>query len=365
MRANRNVVIAGRGVGEDFPPFIIAEMSGNHNRSLERALEIVDAAAASGAHALKLQTYTADTMTLDLDEREFYISDPQSLWKGTSLYQLYQLAHTPWEWHKPIFDRCREKGMICFSTPFDDTAVDFLEGLDVPCYKIASFENADLPLIRKVAATGKPVILSTGMASVAELDETVRAARQVGCKDLILLKCTSTYPASPEHSNILTIPHLRELFGCQVGLSDHTMGVGVSVASVALGATVIEKHFTLRRADCGVDAAFSLEPDEMRNLVEETERAWQAVGTVSYGPTAQEMKSLVFRRSLYVVCDMKAGDVFSPDNVRSIRPGYGLAPKFIGEVLGRSAAVDLKRGTALRWEHLAGCCEAGNQTTQS
>jgi N-acetylneuraminate synthase len=293
-------------------------------------------------------------MTLDLDEGEFHISDPQSLWKDTSLYQLYQLAHTPWEWHEPIFDRCREKGMICFSTPFDDTAVDFLEDLDVPCYKIASFENADLPLIRKVAATGRPMILSTGMASVAELDETVRAARQWGCKDLILLKCTSTYPASPEHTNILTIPHLRELFGCQVGLSDHTLGVGVSVASVALGATVIEKHFTLRRADGGVDAAFSLEPNEMRNLVEETERAWRALGTVNYGPTVQEMKSLVFRRSLYVVRDMKAGDVFSPDNVRSIRPGNGLAPKFIDVVIGRSAAVDLKRGTALQWAHLAG-----------
>ena len=355
MIVNQNVVIAGRAVGKDCPPFIIAEMSGNHNRSLDRALELVDAAAASGAHALKLQTYTADTMTLDLDEGEFHISDPQSLWKDTSLYQLYQLAHTPWEWHEPIFDRCREKGMICFSTPFDDTAVDFLEGLDVPCYKIASFENADLPLIRKVAATGRPMILSTGMASVAELDETVRAARQWGCKDLILLKCTSTYPASPEHTNILTIPHLRELFGCQVGLSDHTLGVGVSIASVALGATVIEKHFTLRRADGGVDAAFSLEPDEMRNLVEETERAWRALGTVNYGPTVQEMKSLVFRRSLYVVRDMKAGDVFSPDNVRSIRPGNGLAPKFIDVVIGRSAAVDLKRGTALQWAHLAGC----------
>jgi len=355
MIVNQNVVIAGRAVGKDFPPFIIAEMSGNHNRSLDRALELVDAAAASGAHALKLQTYTADTMTLDMDEGEFHISDPQSLWKDTSLYQLYQVAHTPWEWHEPIFDRCREKGMICFSTPFDDTAVDFLEALDVPCYKIASFENTDLPLIRKVAATGRPMILSTGMASVAELDETIRAARQWGCKDLILLKCTSTYPASPEHTNILTIPHLRELFGCQVGLSDHTLGVGVSVASVALGATVIEKHFTLRRADGGVDAAFSLEPDEMRNLVEETERAWQSLGTVSYGPTVQEMKSLVFRRSLYVVRDMKAGEVFSLDNVRSIRPGNGLAPKFIDVVIGRSAAVDLKRGTALQWAHLAGC----------
>jgi len=231
--------INNRNIGQNFPPFIIAEMSGNHNQSLERALEIVNAAARSGAHALKLQTYTADTMTLDLDEGEFFISDPSSLWRGTSLYKLYEQAHTPWEWHKPIFDRCRELGLICFSTPFDETAVDFLESLDAPCYKIASFENTDLPLIRKVAATGKPMIISTGMATVAELDETIRTAREAGCKDLVLLKCTSTYPASPENTNILTVPHLRELFNVQVGLSDHTMGIGVSLAAVALGATVI------------------------------------------------------------------------------------------------------------------------------
>ena len=235
-------VIGKRIIGLGYPPFIIAEMSGNHNQSLERALEIVEAAAKSGAHALKIQTYTPDTMTLDLDEREFHISDPKSLWSGTSLYQLYGEAYTPWEWHKPIFDRARALGMIPFSTPFDDTAVDFLESLDVPCYKIASFENTDLPLIRRVAATGKPLIISTGMATVAELDETVRAAREAGCNDLILLKCTSTYPATPENTNILTIPHLRELFGCEVGLSDHTMGIGVAVASIALGASIIEKH---------------------------------------------------------------------------------------------------------------------------
>src|SRR3569833_1759658 len=280
--------IAGRQIGPRHPPFIIAEMSGNQNQSLERALEIVEAAAKSGAHALKIQTYTPDTMTIDLDEREFHISDPNSLWKGTSLYKLYGEAYTPWEWHKAIFDRARELGIIPFSTPFDDSAVDFLEALDVPCYKIASFENTDLPLIRSVAATGKPLIISTGMATVAELDDAVRAAREAGCTDLILLKCTSTYPATAENTNILTIPHLRELFGCEVGLSDHTMGVGVSVASVALGASVIEKHFTLSRAEGGVDSAFSMEPAEMAQLVLEAERAWQALGRVSYGPSQAE-----------------------------------------------------------------------------
>lgn len=352
MTVKQGVTIAGRVVGKGATPFIIAEMSGNHNQSLDRALEIVDAAAATGAHALKLQTYTADTMTLDLDEREFHISDPNSLWKGTSLYKLYQEAHTPWEWHKPIFDRCRERGLICFSTPFDDTAVDFLEALDSPCYKIASFENTDIPLIRRVAATGKPMIISTGMATVAELDETVRAAREAGCRDLILLKCTSTYPATPETTNILTIPHLRELFGCEVGLSDHTMGVGVSVAAVALGATVIEKHFTLRRADGGVDSTFSLEPEEMKQLVVETERAWQSLGTVSYGPTEKELKSLVFRRSLYVVRDMKAGERFTAENVRAIRPGLGLPTINYDIFIGRRIARDASKGTPLSWDLL-------------
>ena len=344
--------ISDRLIGRNHVPFIIAEMSGNHNQSLERALEIVEAAARTGAHALKIQTYTPDTMTLDLDEREFHISDPNSLWTGTSLYKLYGEAYTPWEWHKPIFDRARELGIIAFSTPFDDTAVDFLESLDVPCYKIASFENTDLPLIRRVAATGKPLVISTGMATVAELDETVRAARAAGCKDLILLKCTSTYPATAENTNILTIPHLRELFGCEVGLSDHTMGVGVSVASVALGATVIEKHFTLNRADGGVDSAFSMEPSEMTQLVVETERAWQALGQVSYGPTEAEKKSVQFRRSLYVVKDIKAGEVFTRENLRAIRPGLGLPPKFIDQFLGKKVVCDIRRGTAATWDLL-------------
>lgn len=341
--------IAHRSIGNNHSPFVIAEMSGNHNQSLERALEIVEAAAKTGVHALKIQTYTPDTMTLDLDEREFHISDPNSLWAGTSLYKLYGEAYTPWEWHKPIFDRARELGIIAFSSPFDDTAVDFLESLDVPCYKIASFENTDLPLIRRVAATGKPLIISTGMATVAELDETVRVAREWGCKELILLKCTSTYPATAENTNILTIRHLRELFGCEVGLSDHTMGVGVSVASVALGATVIEKHFTLNRADGGVDSTFSMEPAEMAQLVVETERAWQALGQVSYGPTEAEKKSIQFRRSLYVVQDIKAGDLLTRENVRAIRPGLGLPTKYLEQVLGKTVKQDIKRGTALGW----------------
>lgn len=342
--------IADKVIGVEAAPFIIAEMSGNHNQSLERALEIVEAVAKTGAHALKIQTYTPDTMTLDLDEREFHIGDSSSLWAGTSLYKLYAQAYTPWEWHQEIFSRAKELGIIAFSTPFDDSAVDFLESLNVPCYKIASFENTDLPLIRRVAATGKPLIISTGMASVAELDETVRTARNAGCKDLILLKCTSTYPATANNTNILTIPHMRKLFGCEVGLSDHTMGVGVSVASVALGATVIEKHFTLNRSDGGVDSTFSLEPTEMTQLVLESERAWQALGKVSYGATFEEQKSLVFRRSLYVVENLKEGEMLTELNVRAIRPGLGLPTKYKERVFGRVLKRDVKRGTPVNWD---------------
>lgn len=344
------MLIANRPIGTDHPPFVIAEMSGNHNQSLERALAIVDAAAAAGAHGLKIQTYTADTMTLDLASGEFVISDPGSLWAGKNLYQLYDEAHTPWEWHQPIFDRARQLGLIPFSTPFDESAVDFLESLDVPCYKIASFEMTDLPLIRKVAATGKPIIMSTGMASAAEIDESVRAARAAGCRDLVLLKCTSTYPASPANTNLRTIPHLRELTGCEVGLSDHTMGVGASVAAVALGATVIEKHFTLARADGGVDSAFSLEPAELHALVVESERAWQALGRVSYGASKAEEKSLAFRRSLYAVKDIAAGEALTCENIRAIRPGLGLPPKHLESLLGRPARVAIARGTALAWD---------------
>jgi pseudaminic acid synthase len=347
-----NIIIQGKQIGGDRLPFIIAEMSGNHNQSLERALEIVEAAAKIGAHGLKLQTYTADTMTLDIKEGEFLIDDPNSLWYGHSLYELYQQAHTPWEWHEPILKRCQELGIIGFSTPFDATAVDFLESLDVPCYKIASFENTDLPLIRKVASTGKPMIISTGMATVAELDETVRTSKDAGCEDIILLKCTSTYPATPENSNLLTIPHLQELFNVQVGLSDHTMGIGAAVASVALGATVIEKHFTLRRADGGVDSAFSMEPEEMAQLVIESERAWRALGKVQYNPVKSEKNSLVFRRSLYIGEDLKAGDILTVENLRIIRPGLGLPPKFFDLFLGKRVNCDVKRGTPLSWDIL-------------
>jgi len=352
MTHARPIEIGHRRLGPGEPPLIIAEMSGNHNGSLDRALEIVEMAAKAGAHALKLQTYTADTMTIDLSEREFFISDPNSLWNGSSLYQLYQQAHTPWEWHEPIFDRCRALGMIGFSTPFDATAVDFLETLDVPCYKIASFENVDLPLVRKVAGTGKPMIISTGLASISELGETVQAARDAGARDLILLKCTSAYPASPGNSNLNTIPHMRDLFGCHVGLSDHTMGIGVGIAGAALGAVAIEKHVTLRRADGGVDSAFSLEPEELAALVVETKRAVEAVGGIAYGPTEGERNSLVYRRSLYIVADLKAGDVLTKENVRAIRPGLGLAPGNLERVLGRRIGRDAPRGTPLSWDLL-------------
>ena len=334
-------------IGINHPPFIIAEMSGNHNQSLERALEIVEAAARTGAHAIKLQTYTADTMTLDLKEREFFISDEKSHWEGQSLYDLYKIAHTPWDWHKPIFDHAKKLGLICFSTPFDDTSVDFLEKLGVPAFKIASFENTDIPLIERVASTGKPLIISTGMATLEELDESVNAARQSGCKDLILLKCTSTYPATPENINLLTMPYLRDRYGCEIGLSDHTLGIGVAVASVALGATVIEKHFTLKRSDGGVDSAFSMEPDEMKQLVEETGRAWQSIGKTFVGPTEAEKSSIAFRRSLYIVKDLKAGDLLTKENVRAIRPGLGLPPKHLNQVLGKIIKGDVSKGTPL------------------
>ena len=349
---SETVRIGPRMVGLSQPPFVIAEMSGNHNQSLQRALAIVDAAADAGAHAIKLQTYTADTMTINVNEGDFRISDPKSLWNGRSLYDLYEEAHTPWDWHAPLFQRAAERNMLCFSTPFDDTAVDFLESLSVPCYKIASFENTDLPLIRRVAATGKPMIVSTGMASLAELEEMVTAARGAGCRDLILLKCTSTYPATPLNSHLRTIPHLRELFDVEVGLSDHTIGVGAAVAAVALGATVVEKHFTLSRSDGGVDSTFSLEPAELASLVVETERAWQALGDVKYGTLKAEAGSRVFRRSLYVVADVEAGAVLTRENVRVIRPGFGMAPKHFEQVLGRTVKRSLKRGTALTWDVL-------------
>ena len=344
------LLIAGRLIGAGTPPFVIAEMSGNHNQSLERALEIVDAAADAGAHALKIQTYTADTITLDVSHDEFAIDDPESLWAGETLHSLYAKAYTPWEWHAPIFARARDRGLIVFSTPFDETAVDFLQGLDVPCYKIASFENVHLPLIRKVAATGKPIIMSTGMATVAELDEAVRAAREASCKDLVLLKCTSTYPSDPANSNLCTIPHMRELFDCEVGLSDHTLGIGAACAAVAFGASVIEKHFTTSRAEGGVDSTFSAEPNELAALVRDTESAWRALGAVSYGPTSAEESSLAFRRSLYVAEDMAIGDVFTPETLRVVRPGLGLAPKYYDIVLGKRITRDASKGTPVEWD---------------
>ncbi|MEO7851674.1 MAG: pseudaminic acid synthase [Rubrivivax sp.] len=346
------IKIGSRQIGPEVRPYIIAEMSGNHNQSLERALAIVDAAAQAGADAVKLQTYTADTMTLDVNSAGFVIEDANSLWDGRQLYELYQQAHTPWEWHRPIMERAAALGLHCFSSPFDDSAVDFLETLDAPAYKIASFENTDLPLIRKVAATGKPMIISTGMASAAEIDEAVRTARSGGCEQIVLLKCTSTYPATPENTNIRTIGNMRETFGCDVGLSDHTMGTGVAVAAVAFGACVIEKHFTLRRADGGVDASFSLEPQELAQLRVESERAWQALGRIVYGGTADEEKSLAFRRSVYLAKDVSAGEVLTRENLRCVRPGLGLPPKYYDLLLGRRINADAKAGTPMHWRLL-------------
>lgn len=342
--------IAGRKIGAEHKPFIIAELSGNHDQSLDKALAMVDAAAAAGADAIKLQTYSPETITLNVHEGDFYISDPDSLWHGYSLYQLYEKAMTPWEWHEPLFNRAKQLGLIAFSSPFDLTAVDYLESLDVPCYKIASFENTDHGLIAAVAKTGKPVILSTGMASQAELAESVEVLRANGCQDFVLLKCTSQYPARPRDANLATIPHLKELFNCEVGLSDHTIGIGVSVAAVALGASVIEKHFVLDRAEGGVDAEFSMEPAEFKSLVDECSRAYDAVGTVHYGCTEQEVASRVHRRSLYIAEDMQAGEVITAKNLRSVRPGAGLPTKYLPVLLGRKIKQAAKKGTPMRWK---------------
>jgi len=337
-------------VGPGQPPLIIAELSGNHDQSLDKALEMVDAAAAAGAQAIKLQTYTADTITLDVKDGDFFIDNPESLWYGQSLHQLYQKAFTPWEWHQAIFARANALGMLAFSTPFDLTAVDFLEQLQVPCYKIASFENIDHGLLAAVAKTGKPVIMSTGMASQAELAESVDVLRANGCRELILLKCTSHYPARPVDANLLTIPHLAQLFDCQAGLSDHTPGIGVAVAAVALGATVIEKHFVLDRSEGGVDAEFSLEPAELKALVNETARAQVALGKVNYGCTEKEIASRKHRRSLYIATDLKAGELLTADNLRSVRPGLGLAPKYLPMLLGKAVKRDVSKGTAMSWD---------------
>lgn len=344
--------IGGVPVGRDADPFVIAEISGNHHGSLDRALAIVDSLAGSGVQAVKLQTYTADTMTIDVDREEFTIQNPGSLWFGRTLHDLYSEAMTPWEWHAPIMERAREHGMLCFSSPFDRTAVDFLLALDVPCFKIASSEIVDTPLIRYTAATGKPLIISTGMATLEEIEDAVAAAREGGCEDLILLKCTTSYPAQPEDSHLLTIPDLRERFGCEVGLSDHSLGVGVAVAAVALGAVVLEKHITLDRNDGAVDSPFSLEPPEFAQLVKETAAARVALGEVRYTPTEAEQGARGRRRSLYLVEDVAAGEVLTEQNLRSIRPGSGLAPKHWDAVLGRRVKQAATRGTPLTWDLL-------------
>lgn len=334
-------------------PFIIAEMSGNHNQSLERALKIIEAAANSGVNALKLQTYTADSITLNSDSPDFVIEDKNSLWSGEKLHDLYEKASTPYNWHKPVFDKCKELGITGFSTPFDLTAVDFLEELNCPIYKIASFENGDIPLLKKVAQTKKPVIMSLGLIGLDEIKEAVETLKTNGCKDLTILKCTSSYPANIEDSNLLTIWDLQKHFpDCKVGLSDHTLGIGAAIASIALGASVIEKHFTLSRADGGVDSAFSIEPAEMKQLVDECQNAYAALGKVSYELSESEKKSLKFRRSLYIAKDIKKGEKFTSENIRSVRPSYGLHPRYYGEILGKSAAKDLKFAEPLSLEYV-------------
>lgn len=344
------IKIGANMVGPQHKPFIIAEMSGNHNQSLERALSLVKAAADSGAHALKLQTYTADTITINHRGGLFDITDPKSLWYSKNLYELYQEAYTPWEWHREIFEYANTLGMVAFSSPFDETAVDFLESLNVPAYKIASFESGHHPLLKKIARTGKPVIMSSGTSTLDELYESVRILKQHGCKELVILKCTSTYPATPENTNLLTIPVLQEIFpDCIIGLSDHTMGVGASVAAVALGARVIEKHFTLRRVDGGVDSAFSMEPEELRALVIETERAFQALGAVQLDTQKAEEKSRQFRRSIYVVKDIRKGEPFTPENIRIIRPGDGLHSRHYENLINRESGLDIPKGTPLSW----------------
>lgn len=342
------ISINGRAIGQDHPPFIIAELSANHNGSLERALETIDAAQHCGADAIKLQTYTPDTITIDCDAPEFMIKG--GLWNGYKLYDLYKWAQTPFEWHQAMFAHARKRGITVFSTPFDETAVDLLESLDAPAYKIASFELIDLSLIRYVARTGKPMIMSTGMATEQEIKEAVTAARDAGCRELVLLHCVSAYPASPDDMNLRTIPHLADAFGVVAGLSDHTLGTAVAVAAVTLGAAVVEKHMTLRRADGGPDAAFSLEPAEFGELVSSCRMAYAALGRVSYVSKESERGSLVFRRSLYAVADIAQGEALTVANVRSIRPGHGLAPKRLPELLGRRARKPIARGTALRWD---------------
>ena len=351
---SNSIRIGGHTWGGADPPLLVAELSGNHQQSLTTALALGDAAAAAGADAIKLQTYTADTMTLDAPGSEFMINDADSLWRGETLYALYDRAHTPWEWHRSLFERAQMHGLLAFSTPFDATAVDFLETLDVPCYKIASFEMTDLPLVSKVAATSKPLIVSTGMASIPEIAELLATIEQAGGQRPVLLKCTSAYPAGAEHAHLATMGDMRRRFKCPVGLSDHSPGIGVAVAAVALGACVIEKHFCLSRASGAVDAAFSLEPPELAQLTVECRQAWAAHGRVQYGGCEAEQTSRRFRRSIYVSRDIAAGEPLTAENLRIIRPGFGLPPRDWKQVLGRRAATTIPRGTALAWAHLAG-----------
>lgn len=348
----RRFKLGKRWVGPSEPPFVIAEMSGNHNGSLRRAMEIVDAAAAAGADAVKFQTYTADTMTVNFRKKEFKVRDPKSPWADRYLHDLYREAATPWKWHAPLFERCRRCGVVPFSTPFDATAVRFLSSLRVSAFKIASFENVDLPLIRAVARTGKPLFLSTGMATLVEVGEAVEAARGAGARDIVLLKCTSAYPAPAGEAHLRTLPNLRDSFDCPVGVSDHTVGNAVSVVAVGLGACVVERHLTLARAEGGVDASFSLEPQELKSLVRDVRTGWESLGRVHYGPTEREKSSLAFRRSLYVVGDLKKGDRLTLKNLRGLRPNRGLAPRFLDVVLGRPVNRDVAKGTPLSWNLL-------------
>jgi pseudaminic acid synthase len=351
MAFSPEVRVGPHSIGREYPPFVIAEMSGNHNGDLDRALAIVDAVADSGAQALKIQTYTADTITIDADGPAFRVEDGHGLWGGRTLHQLYDEAHTPWDWHRPIFDRARQRGLVPFSSPFDATAIELLEGLGVELYKTASAEIVDLPLIRQVARTGKPIVMSTGMATMREVAAAVEAAAGAGCTDLVLLACTASYPAEPADARLHNIGLLAEAFGVPVGLSDHTLGVAVSVAAVALGAVCLEKHVTLDRTDGGVDSAFSLEPAELARLRSESEAAWQAARSPrQIGPTESEQAVLRLRRSLYVVKDVRAGDEVTEQNVRSIRPAGGLPPDEISTVLGRRFSRDVSRGTPLAWD---------------
>ncbi len=350
MFKEKEIAIAGRKIGNNYAPYIIAEMSANHNQDINRAFETIKMARAMGADAVKIQSYTADTITIDCDNNDFKIEG--GLWDGYNLYQLYEWAQTPFEWHKPIFDYARKIGITLFSTPFDETAVDLLEDLNAPAYKIASFEAIDLPLIKYVAQTGKPMIISTGMANIQEIEEAVSVARESGCEQLVLLHCISSYPAPVEQSNLRTIPDLAEKFSVVSGLSDHTLGTTVSVASIALGASVIEKHVTLSRNDKGPDSEFSLEPEELKQLCANTNTAWSALGKAGYERKPAEEENLKFRRSIYIVEDMKKGDVFTTQNIRRIRPGFGLPPKYISSLLGKKTKNDLKKGMAMKWEYL-------------